>query len=247
MELNTQQLSEIKQELQKFSSVSILKSYKLITQIYKSDIETQALIDSQITKSIVRIGQKKYTEDDEEKYAKAIKICRKLVKQWKQLILTNDQAATDEIKKNDHLKDVQRNIQKQKQIQKDDDAIIKKKVKQEPEKKEIKPIQHKNGNQINAKLQNNNSQNGIGEPVDDDKRKKAIEGLKKYFLSSTDNENVEWSKTIEQTIYDLYKQSVQNYMDKVKSVVKLIDRNAEFRQRLLNGEYDLVSEIKKLK
>lgn len=36
-------------------------------------------------------------------------------------------------------------------------------------------------------------------------------------------------------------------MDKVKSVVKMIDRNAEFRKRLLNGEYDLVSEIKKLK
>lgn len=36
-------------------------------------------------------------------------------------------------------------------------------------------------------------------------------------------------------------------MEKVKSVVKLIDRNAEFRSRLLNGEFDLVSEIKKLK
>lgn len=36
-------------------------------------------------------------------------------------------------------------------------------------------------------------------------------------------------------------------MDKVKCVVKLIDRNAEFRKKLLNGEYDLVSEIKNLK
>ncbi|CAD8094563.1 unnamed protein product [Paramecium sonneborni] len=246
MELNAQQLSEIKQELKKFSQMHISKSYKLITQIYKSDIETQALIDSQVTKSMVRIGQKKYTEDDEEKYTKAIKICRKLVKQWKQLILTNDQAATDDIKKDEHLKNVQKNIQKQKQV-KPEEPIIQKKVKQEQEKKDIKPIQQKNGNSLNTKIQNNDSQNGIGEPVDDDKRKKAIEGLKKYFLQQTDNEYAEWSKKIEQTIYDLYKQSVQNYMDKVKSVVKLIDRNAEFRNRLLNGEYDLVSEIKKLK
>lgn len=36
-------------------------------------------------------------------------------------------------------------------------------------------------------------------------------------------------------------------MDKVKSVVKLIDRNVEFRSKLLNGEFDLVSEIRKLK
>ncbi|CAD8085620.1 unnamed protein product [Paramecium primaurelia] len=246
MELNAQQLSEIKQELKKFSSIPISKSYSLIAQIYKSDIETQALIDSEITKSIVRIGHKKYTEDDEEKYAKAIKICRKLVKQWKQLIITNDQAITDHIKKDESKKDLQRNVQKQKQV-KVDEPIIQKKVKQEQEKKDIKPIQHKNGNSLNTKLQNNDSQNGSGEFVDDEKRKKAVEGLKKYFYQQTQNEEVEWSKKIEQTIYDLYKQQVQNYMDKVKSVVKLIDRNAEFRSKLLNGEYDLVSEIRKLK
>ncbi|CAD8078251.1 unnamed protein product [Paramecium primaurelia] len=246
MKLNTEQLSEIKQELKKFSSTPISKSYKLIAQIYKSNIETQSLIDSEITKSIVRIGQKKYTDDDEEKYSKAIKICRKLVKQWKQIILTNDQTITDNIKKNDSKKDGEINIQKQKQIRAEE-PIIQKKVKQEQEKKEIKPIQHKNGTSHSTKQQNNDSQNGKDELVDDDKRKKAIEGLKKYFLQQTGEDQVEWSKKVEQTIYDLNKYSVQNYMDKVKSVVKLIDRNAEFRNRLLNGEFDLVSEIKNLK
>ncbi|CAD8157392.1 unnamed protein product [Paramecium octaurelia] len=246
MKLNAEQLSEIKQELKKFSSAQISKSYKLIAQIYKSDIETQALIDSEITKSIVRIGQKKYTEEDEEKYAKAIKICRKLVKSWKQLILTNDQAVTDDIRKRESKKEGQNNEQKQKHI-KPEEPIIQKKVRQEQEKKEIKPIQHKNGTSHSTKQQNNDSQNGNGESVDDDKRKKAVEGLKKYFLQQTGKEEVEWSKKIEQTIYDLNKKSVQNYMDKVKSAVKQIDRNAEFRNRLLNGEYDLVSEINNLK
>ncbi|CAD8181797.1 unnamed protein product [Paramecium octaurelia] len=246
MELNAQQLSEIKQELKKFSSTPISKSYKLIAQIYKGNIETQALIDSEITKSIVRIGQKKYTEDDEEKYAKAIKICRKLVKQWKQLILTNDQAATDHIKKDEPKKDLQRIVQKQKPS-KIEEPIIQKKVKQEQEKKETKPIQHKNGNSLNTKLQNNDSQNGNGVPVDEEKRKKAVEGLKKYFYQQTQKEEAEWSKKIEQAIFDLHKSSVQDYMDRVKSAVKLIDRNAEFRSKLLNGEFDLVSEIKKLK
>ncbi|CAK89073.1 unnamed protein product (macronuclear) [Paramecium tetraurelia] len=246
MELNAQQLSEIKQELKKFSSTPISKSYKLIAQIYKGNIETQALIDSEITKSIVRIGQKKYTEDDEEKYAKAIKICRKLVKQWKQLILTNDQAATDHIKKEEPKKELQRIVQKQKPS-KVEEPIIQKKVRQEQEKKEIKPIQHKNGNSHHTKLQNNDSQNGKGEPVDEEKRKKAVEGLKKYFYQQTQKEEGEWSKKIEQAIFDLHKSSVQEYMDRVKSVVKLIDRNAEFRSKLLNGEFDLVSEIKNLK
>lgn len=36
-------------------------------------------------------------------------------------------------------------------------------------------------------------------------------------------------------------------MEKVKGIVKQIDRNGEFRTKLLRGEFDLVSEVKKLK
>lgn len=36
-------------------------------------------------------------------------------------------------------------------------------------------------------------------------------------------------------------------MDKVKCMVKMIDRNDSYRSKLLNGEFNLVEEIKKLK
>lgn len=36
-------------------------------------------------------------------------------------------------------------------------------------------------------------------------------------------------------------------MDKVKSIVRMIDRDSEFREKLLEGEFNLLSEITNLK
>ncbi|CAD8099795.1 unnamed protein product [Paramecium primaurelia] len=239
MKLNTQQLSEIKQELKKFSTAPIQKSYQLIAQVYKGQYELQSIIESQITKSFVRIGQKKYTDEDDEKYAKAIKICRKLVKQWKQVIISNDLSTN-----NEDNKDVQKSQQKQKQS-KNNEPQIQKKLKNDEQKQETTIVQIKNQNNIKSNFKEN--QNTSSEYVQDDKRKKAIDGLTKYFYLQTKNEHIEWSKKIEQTIYDLYKHSVQIYMDKVKSIVRMIDRDSEFREKLLEGEFNLISEITNLK
>ncbi|CAD8124071.1 unnamed protein product [Paramecium sonneborni] len=236
MKLNTQQLSEIKEELKKFSTTPIEKSYKLIAQVYKSNIELESLVNSQITKSFVRIGQKKYTDEDDDKYAKAIKICRKLVKQWKQLIICNDLSPNNEEKQ-----EVFQNALKQKPS-KNNEPLILKKIKTD---KETKILQTKNQN--NIRTESKETQNNSSQIVQEDIRKKAIDGLKKYFFLQTQQEHIEWSKKIEQTIFDLYRLSVQIYMDKVKSVVRMIDRNSEFRNQLLNGEFNLITEIKKIK
>lgn len=36
-------------------------------------------------------------------------------------------------------------------------------------------------------------------------------------------------------------------MDKVKCIIRMIDRNSEFREKLLKGELNLTSEITNLK
>lgn len=84
--LSTVELKKMKLELKEFSSQPIAKSYKIIATIYKSQIEPQSLIDSEITKAFVRIGMKKFNEDDDEKLQKSIKICRKMVKAWKETL-----------------------------------------------------------------------------------------------------------------------------------------------------------------
>ncbi|CAD8208715.1 unnamed protein product [Paramecium octaurelia] len=239
MKLNTEQLSEIKQELKKFSSAPIQKSYQLIAQVYKSQYELQSVIESQITKSFVRIGQKKYTDEDDEKYSKSIKICRKLVKQWKSVIISNDVSTNNEANE-----DVQKSQQKQKPS-KNNEPFIQKKFKTVDQKQETIVVSAKNSN--NTKSNYRENQNASSEQVQEDKRKKAIEGLKKYFQLQTKNEHIEEAKKIEQTIYDLYKHSVLIYMDKVKCIVRMIDRDSEFREKLLKGEFNLTSEITNLK
>ncbi|CAD8118523.1 unnamed protein product [Paramecium sonneborni] len=196
MKLNSQQLSEIKVELKKFSTVPIEKSYKLIAQVYKCNFQLQSLIDSQITKSFVRIGQKKYTDHDDDKFVKAIKIS----------IICNDLNA-----QNDEKQNLYKNALKQK-ISKNNEPLIQKRIKTS--------IETKNEQQKYNIKETQNIQN-----VQEDRRKKAIDGLKKYFFLQTQQEHEQWSKKIEQTIYDLYNHSVQIYMDKVKCIVRMIDRN----------------------
>jgi hypothetical protein len=74
----------MKDDLRHFSH-NVSKSYEIIKKIYSSEVDPQSLIDSEITKSFVRIGLKKINHEDDIKYKKSVNICRKKIKEWKEM------------------------------------------------------------------------------------------------------------------------------------------------------------------
>lgn len=92
--ITTEKLIEYKEELSTYSTMPIEKAYKIIKSVYTSDIQTESLIKSEITKTFVRISQKKPSND--EKHNKCIKMSRKLIKKWKQYIVLKQKAQDSE-------------------------------------------------------------------------------------------------------------------------------------------------------
>ena len=75
----------MKEQLRHFSH-NLNGCYEIIKQIYHAQVNPQSLIDSEIIRSFVRIGLKKVNDDDDPKFKKSVHICRRKVKEWKELL-----------------------------------------------------------------------------------------------------------------------------------------------------------------